>query len=346
MSDTAPANPASIPSTMKALFLYGKKDLRLEERPVPAPGPGDVLLAVGSVGVCGSDKHFYSEGRASSDVMTEPFVMGHEFGGGIAAVGPGVDPARVGERVSVEPLVPCGECRACQHGEYNICPTQLFHGVPGAEGALQEYVVVPARNAFPIPDAVSDDAAAMVETISVSLWASQRGGLTIGDTVLVTGGGPIGLFALQVARARGADRVVLVEPQASRREIAGRLGAETVTSLDQVTGEHDMLMECTGVQQVRHDGCALVRPGGKAVFIGVGAQDALVPMPSVIEREVEIRGVMRYRFTWPTVIEGLRSGRYVADPLVTRTLPLEEAHRAWTETPDGPDVKTIIRVGS
>ncbi|MEO3754534.1 alcohol dehydrogenase catalytic domain-containing protein [Streptomyces sp. B6B3] len=341
MRDTPPP-----PRTMKALLLHGREDLRLTERPVPAPGPGEVLLAVGSVGVCGSDRHFFSEGRASSDVMTEPFVMGHEFGGRIAAVGAGVDPARIGERVSVEPLVPCGACRSCARGAYNVCPTQRFHGVPGAEGALQEYVAVPARNAFPVPDAISDAAAAMVEPISVSLWASERGEITIGDSVLVTGGGPIGLFALQVARARGAGRVVLVEPQPSRRETAAGFGAETAASLDEVTGEFDVLMECTGVQAVRHDGCGHVRPGGRAVFVGVGAQDAGVPMPSVIEREVDIRGVMRYRFTWPVVIEGLAAGRFRADELVSRTLPLEEAHRAWTEPLTGADVKTIIRVGS
>ncbi|MFD6276359.1 alcohol dehydrogenase catalytic domain-containing protein [Streptomyces sp. NPDC060209] len=335
-----------LPAMMKALVLHGTKDLRLEQRPVPAPGPGEVLIEVGSVGVCGSDKHFFAEGRASSDVMTEPFVMGHEFGGRIATVGEGIDASRIGERVAVEPLVPCGECRPCRRGEYNICPDQLFHGVPGAEGALQEYVVVPAANAFLIPDSVSDDAAAMVETISVSLWAGQRGDITIGDRVLITGGGPIGLFALQVARNRGAERVVLVEPQDSRREIAARFGAEAVPSLDAVEEEFDVLMECTGVQAVRHAGCAYVRSGGKAVFIGVGAQDASVPMPSVIEREVEIRGVMRYRFTWPTVIAGLEDGRFRADELVTRVLPLEEAHRAWTETAAGADVKTVIRVGS
>ncbi|MFJ6852327.1 zinc-binding dehydrogenase [Streptomyces sp. NPDC091271] len=339
-----------LPETMKALVLHGKEDLRLEERPVPAPGPGEILLAVGSVGVCGSDKHFFHEGRASSDVMTEPFVMGHEFGGRVAAVGPGVEPGRIGERVAVEPLVPCGTCRSCRRGEYNVCPTQLFHGVPGAEGALQEYVVVPAGNAYPIPDGVSDDAAAMVETISVSLWASQRGEITIGDRVLITGGGPIGLFALQVAKARGAETVTVIEPQESRRLLAARLGADTFSSLDDLAGAvpdgYDVLMECTGVQQVRHSGCGLVRPGGKAVFVGVGAQDASVPMPSVIEREVEIRGVMRYRFTWPTVIAGLAAGRYQTDELVTRTLPLHEAHRAWTDAPAGADVKTIIRIGS
>ncbi|MCX5529616.1 alcohol dehydrogenase catalytic domain-containing protein [Streptomyces sp. NBC_00006] len=334
------------PATMKSLVLHGKRDLRLEERPVPSPGRGEVLLAVGSVGVCGSDKHFYTEGRASSDVMTEPFVMGHEFGGRITAVGEGVDEGRVGERVAVEPLVPCGSCRQCTHGEYNICPTQKFHGVPGAEGALQEYVVVPAANAFPIPDSVSDAAAAMVETISVSLWAGERAGITIGESVLITGGGPIGLFALQVARNRGAAHVVLVEPQEARRDLAKSLGAETVASLEEAEGTFDVLMECTGVQQVRHDGCLYVRPGGRAVFIGVGHQDAGVPMPAVIEREVEIRGVMRYRFTWPTVIAGLRDGRFQADDLVTRTLPLEEAHLAWTQAPQGPDVKTIIRVGA
>ncbi|MCX4834561.1 zinc-binding dehydrogenase [Streptomyces sp. NBC_01016] len=165
-------------------------------------------------------------------------------------------------------------------------------------------------------------------------------------------------LVLQIATLRrSVGRIARTKPSATDRpdgtartvampgDLAKSLGAEMVASLED-EGTFDVLMECTGVQQVRHDGCLYVRPGGRAVFIGVGHQDAGVPMPAVIESEVEIRGVMRYRFTWPTVIAGLRDGRFQADDLVTRTLPLEEAHLAWTQAPQGPDVKTIIRVGT
>jgi L-iditol 2-dehydrogenase len=335
----------ALPKTMTALVLHGKEDLRFEVRPVPVPGPGTVLLEVHSVGVCGSDKHFYFEGRASSAIVTGPVVLGHEFGGRIVGLGSGIPEEMLGKRVSIEPQMPCRTCRQCREGLYNLCPHVEFFGVPGTDGALQQYLVVPIENAFPIPSQVSDDAAAVVETISVSLWGGHRGNIEPGQSVLVTGSGPIGLFAIQVARVRGAGRVVAVEPQESRREWAARLGAETVAALSDAVGPFDVLLECTGVEDVRHDASLLVVPGGRAVFIGVGLQAASVPMPAVIEREVNIVGVMRYRFTWPAVINAIASGRYVVDDLVTRRLPFKDAITAWKDKDSfATEVKTIIRV--
>ncbi|GAA4664379.1 alcohol dehydrogenase catalytic domain-containing protein [Frondihabitans cladoniiphilus] len=332
-----------LPTTMRAWVLHGKEDMRLEERPVPSAGPGEVLLRIGSVGVCGSDKHFYFEGRASSDVISEPVVLGHEFGGTIVAVGRGIDVARVGRRVSVEPLVPDWTSREAREGRYNIDPSQRFFGVPDLDGALQEYLAVPAENAHDIPDSISDDAAAMVETISVALNGIEKADLAMGARVLVAGGGPVGLFVLQLARAKGAGRIVLVEPQDARRETARGLGAETVADLTAAGDDYDVFIDCTGVASVRHDGCLTVRPGGRVVFIGVGAQDASVPMPAVIEREVTIHGVMRYAFTWPKVIAMLEAGLLDADGLVSRTLPFGDALDAWT-APLPTEVKTMIRV--
>jgi L-iditol 2-dehydrogenase len=338
---------APLPSAMRALVLHAKEDLRFEERPVPVPGPGTVLLEVGSVGVCGSDKHFYFEGRASSSIVTGPVVLGHEFGGRVVALGPGAPADLLGRRVSVEPQMPCRVCRQCREGLYNLCPNVAFFGVPGTDGALQQYLVVPVENAFPIPDEVSDDAAAVVETISVSLWGGHRGNIEPGHSVLVTGAGPIGLFAIQVARVRGAGRIVAVEPQGPRRAWAAHLGAEAVASLAEVTGPFDVLMECTGVESVRHDAPLLVVPGGNAVLIGVGLQAAPVPMPAVIEREVKVVGVMRYRFTWPSVITAIARKQYVVDELVTRRVPFDDAISAWTAKEHfATEVKTIIRVNA
>jgi L-iditol 2-dehydrogenase len=334
-----------LPKMMTALVLHAKEDLRFEERPVPVPGPGQILLEVRSVGVCGSDKHFYFEGRASSSIVTGPVVLGHEFGGRIVALGPGVDQALLGKRVSVEPQMPCRTCRQCREGLYNLCPNVEFFGVPGTDGALQQYLIVPVENCFPIPDSVSDDAAAVVETISVSLWGGHRASIEPGHAVLVTGAGPIGLFAVQVARVRGAGRIVAVEPQASRRAWAEKLGAEVYESLGQVQGVFDVLMECTGAEQVRSEAPMLVVPGGKAALIGVGLQYAPVPMPAVLEREVTVVGVMRYRFTWPGVISSIAKGNFVVDDLVTRRVPFKDAISAWTAKEHfATEVKTIIHV--
>lgn len=332
-----------IPETMRALLLVGKERLEFEERPVPQPAFGEVLVRVGSVGVCGSDKHFYQEGRASSDVMSAPFVMGHEFGGTIVAVGEGVPLARVDERVSIEPLVPDWATREAKMGRYNIDPSQRFFGVPGADGGLQQFVSIPAANAHPIPDQVSDDAAAMVETISVSLNGVRKAGIALGSRVLIAGGGPVGIFAAQLAFLHGAVAVTLVEPNDERRAFAARLGCAVARGLTEIDDQYDCFIECTGVASVRFAGFAKVLPGGRVIFIGVGEQDALIPMPSVIEREVTVHGVMRYAFTWPSVIAALAAGSIETDSLVSRRLPFSRAIEAWT-VPIATEVKTIIRV--
>lgn len=335
----------TMPTTMSAWLLHGPKDMRLERRPVPTAGRQEVLLRIASVGVCGSDKHFYAEGKASSDVLAEPVVLGHEFGGTIVAVGEGVDPGRVGERVAVEPLVPDWRSREARAGRYNIDPSQKFFGVPGLDGALQEYLVVPAENAHAIPDSVSDDAAAMVETISVALNAVQKGRVPMGGRALVAGGGPVGLFVLQLLRAAGVGSVDLVEPQEARRHSAEHFGAVGHASLEDAGGDYDAFFECTGVTSVRHDGFFAVRPGGRVVFVGVVADDASVPMAAVIEREVTLHGVMRYAGTWPRVIEMIAAGVIDADTLVSRRLALDNALEAWT-VPLHDEMKTVVAVGN
>jgi L-iditol 2-dehydrogenase len=333
----------TIPEVMQALVLHGKEDMRFEERKVCLPGPREVLLKVGSVGVCGSDKHFYFEGRASSEIVRDPVILGHEFGGRIVAVGEGVAVDRLDQRVSVEPLMPDWSSKQSREGQYNIDPGQKFFGVPGTDGALQQYLRVPATNAFAIPDSISDDASAMVETISVSLNGIRKAGVRLGSRVLVTGGGPVGLFAAQLAFLHGAAVVALVEPHDQRRATAAGYGCEVAASLDEVDGLFDSLIECTGVASVRHGGCMKVEPGGRAIFIGVGSQDASVPMPALIEREVSVQGVMRYSFTWPAVISALAAGKIDADALVSRRLPFADALEAWT-APLSTEVKTMIRV--
>lgn len=335
--------PGAIPDTQKALVLKDREAIEIVQIPVVQPKFGEVLLKIGSVGVCGSDKHFYFQGRCGSEIVKEPMIMGHEFGGQIVSVGPGVNSARLGERVSVDPLVPCGHCKFCLEGNYNICPSQRFFGVPGTFGAMQQYLCVPSQNAHVISDAVSDQAAAMVETISVALSAVNRGKVRIGTRVLITGGGPVGLFAVQVAIAAGATEVVLVEPQPGRREIGERFGASACSDLASVSGKYDVTIECSGVDAVRHDACLKTLSGGTVVLVGVGSSAASIPMSAVIEREVSVLGVMRYKFAWPTVIAALETHKIDADVLVSRVLPLDRALEAWIKPMDN-EIKTILDI--
>ena len=205
--------------------LYGPGDVRIEDRPVPEPGPGEVQVEVTAIGVCGSDVHYYDHGRIGTRVVEDPMVLGHESAGRISAVGAGVDPGRVGQRVAMEPGVPCGHCRQCRAGRYNLCEGMAFFATPPINGSIARYVTIAADFAHPVPDELDDVQAAMAEPVSVGIWACRRAGVTAGDRVLVIGAGPVGLFTAQVARRIRRDERHRHRPQRSpaRRRSPARL---------------------------------------------------------------------------------------------------------------------------
>ena len=204
---------------MRAAVLNRPGEVEVVERPTPEPGPHEVLVRVRAVGVCGSDTHYYDHGRIGRFVVEAPLVLGHESAGVIEAVGERVDPARIGQRVSIEPGVPCRRCTQCLAGRYNLCPDMVFYATPPVDGSLAELAVIDEAFAHPVPDSVSDEAAALLEPLSVGIWACRKGGVGPGSRVLVTGAGPIGIVAAQVARASGAAEVVVADfnPTASPR---------------------------------------------------------------------------------------------------------------------------------
>src|SRR5256886_3908496 len=182
-------NPGRPHGTMATAVLYAPRDLRIEQRPVPTPSEGEVLVRILSVGVCGSDVHYYEHGRIGDFVVRSPLVLGHESSGQIVEVGQGVSRARVGERVAIEPGEPCGRCDQCRSGRYNLCPNIRFHGTPPVDGTLSEFVAVKSDLAYKVPDAISDNAAALLEPLSVGIWANRKAGTEAGGPLLVAGGG-------------------------------------------------------------------------------------------------------------------------------------------------------------
>src|SRR3982751_1823654 len=235
---------------MRAAVLHGPGEVVIEERSVPRPGPAEVVVRVRSVGVCGSDTHYYDHGRIGSFVVEAPLVLGHEAAGEVTELGSGVTRLTVGQRVSVEPGVPDLTCPQCLAGRYNLCPGMRFFATPPIDGALAEYVVVHAAFAHPVPDGSSDDAAALLEPLSVGIWACRKGGVTAGSRVLVTGAGPIGLVSVQAALAFGATEVVGSDVHPARLALARELGAtETVdvrtASLIDLPRPPEVLLECS-----------------------------------------------------------------------------------------------------
>jgi L-iditol 2-dehydrogenase len=331
-----------------AAVLYGIGDLRVEDHPMPKPGPNEVVIEVHSVGICGSDVHYYEHGRIGDHVVRSPMVLGHESSGVI--VDAGTSSLRVGQRVAVEPGVPCGHCEQCRIGAYNLCPNVVFFATPPVDGTLARYVAVHGAYAHPVPDLLSDDAAALVEPLSVGLWANRRAGTGIGSRVLVTGAGPIGVLCALTARAAGANWVGLADVHPARLKAAEALDIDDVidarTGVDYADFKPDVLLECSGAPPVVTAGIQALRPMGRAVLVGMGpSAEQSLPVATIQNRELTVTGTFRYAHTYPDAIALVASGRIDLDALVGARLPLAESERGLKMGHTDPSVlKTVIQV--
>jgi len=344
------AGPAvAVPATMRAAVLRGVGDLVIEDRPVPRPGPHEVLVRIDAVGVCGSDGHYFDHGRIGDFVVEAPMVLGHESAGRIVAVGDDVPPDRVGERVSIEPGVPDLTCTECLSGRYNLCPGMRFYATPPIDGSLSEYAVVHGAFAHRVPDSLSDDAAALLEPLSVGIWANRKAATTTGSRVLVTGAGPIGLVAVQCAVAFGATEVVVADVNSRRLDLALALGATAVvnvadSSLEDTGVRPTVLLECSGHPGTTVAAIRRVAPAGRVVLVGMGGDELALPLAHVQSHEIEVTGTFRYANTWPTAIALVAAGRVDLDRLVTGHFALADTVAALTAGRDDPgSVKAVVR---
>ncbi len=336
---------------MRASVLRGPGDLTLEVRPVPVPGAGEVLVRVGSVGVCGSDVHYYEHGRIGPYVVDRPLVLGHEAGGEVAAVGAAVRGLEVGQRVSLEPGVPCHTCRQCLAGRYNLCPDMRFFATPPYDGAFCEYVVLPEPFVHAVPDTVTDDAAALVEPLSVGVWGCRRGQVGPHSRVLVVGAGPIGLVSAQAALAVGATEVVVSDVNEHRLSLARRIGAGTLDvsrePLAQAGFEPDVLLECSGDATATTQAIGTLARAGHVVLVGMGADQLTLPLPYLQSRELTVTGAFRYANTWPAAIALVASGRVDLDALVSGHYGLDDVEKALTAARRDPTtMKSVVRPAS
>jgi L-iditol 2-dehydrogenase len=308
--------------------------IEVEERPMPVPGPGQALVEVSAVGVCGSDVHWFTEGRIGDLSVSGPLVLGHEAAGVVRELGPGPSRLEVGQRVTMEPGVPCRRCRACRSGKYNLCPDIRFFATPPVDGAFARFVAHDQDFCYPLPDNLSDDAGALLEPLSVGVWATWKAHITIGDRVLVTGAGPIGLVVAAVARAAGAAEVVVTDTQAARLPLATKMGATAVIDASNDAGAvrevgADVLIECSGASQALESGLRGLRGGARAVVVGMSAEErVLVPLSYVQNREIELTGTYRYANTYPTALALAAAGTVRLDEIVTGHYGLGEVEQA------------------
>jgi L-iditol 2-dehydrogenase len=329
----------------RAAVLTQPGEIVLEERELPAPGPRDVLVRVSAVGVCGSDVHYFEHGRIGDFVVEAPLVLGHEAAGRVVAVGPEVTRHAVGDRVTLEPGVPCGRCRECRAGRYNLCADVVFFATPPVDGAFAEHVAIHEDFAFALPEALSDEAGALMEPLSVGIWACRKAGVHTGDRVLVTGAGPIGLLAAQVARAAGATRVEVSDVNPHRLALAERLGAHPLdAAAGDAPAEADVLIECSGHPAALATGIAALRPAGTAVVVGMGpGATAELPLALIQTRELWLTGTFRYANTYPAAIALATAGKVDLEAIVTGHFGLEDTAAALRAGHDDPaSVKPIV----
>jgi L-iditol 2-dehydrogenase len=299
--------------------------------------------------VCGSDAHYYEHGRIGRFVVEAPLVLGHEASGEVVELGPDVTRLTVGQRVAIEPGVPDLTCEQCLAGRYNLCPDMRFFATPPIDGALAEYVVVHEAFAHPVPEVISDDAAALLEPLSVGLWACRKARVIAGDRVLVTGAGPIGLVSVQAALAFGATEVTVSDVNPARLALAKELGATEVldareSRLSDLPRPPQVLLECSGYAPVIAEAIRALDRAGRAVLVGMGSDEVALPLSVVQEHELELMGTFRYANTWPVAIALVASGRIDLDRLVTGTYRLDQTEEALVAGRRDPQsVKAVIR---
>ena len=327
---------------MKAAFLTGLRKIEIREAPEPAiRWPGDVLLEVETVGVCGSDMHYYKAGRIGCQIVEYPWIVGHECAGRVMEVGPEVTRVKVGDRVAVDPLVHCGRCDQCRLGQIHTCRHQGFLGCPGQlQGSMCERLVMPAASCFPIPETMSTTQATLCEPFSIALWAAKLADPRPGQKLGILGSGPIGLTVLAACKLAAECTVYQTDLIPGRMDMARRIGADWVGKADEIDVVEqigiaeplglDVVIECVGEQETIDQCLELVKPCGKVVIVGIPEADRLsFEMNHMRRKEVRIQNVRRQLGQVEQAIELVAAGEVDLDVLVTHEFDFDQAQEAY-----------------
>ena len=340
---------------MKAAVFYSPRDIRIEEIEVPKLSEKEVLIKVKAAGICGSDLHYY-KGEGSRELPSGT-VLGHEFSGEVVAIGEEVTNIKVGNRVAVEPLIGCGKCLFCQIGKYHLC-NQLRHIGFELKGAFAQYTKAPEKKAFKLPNNVSYEEAALLDCYAVSVHAIHRVKVEVNNIVVIFGGGPLGLTTLEVVKATGAKKVIVVDLSDNILQIAKNAGADIVINaskvdvikeINKVTNElgADIVFDCVGgMAPTFGQAIQVVRPGGTIGIIGVYSEFPQMNLRKAYTKEINIVFIWSYAkwgiFTeFEIALDMLAQGKLNATPLITHKFPLNEIRQAFTIAENKKDFSAV-----
>ena len=316
---------------MKAARLFSIGDIRLVEEPIPSPRPDEALIRVTTVGLCGSDLHWFSEAGIGDALLKKPLVLGHEFAGMTES----------GHRVAVDPAIPCNICEPCKAGNPNLCTDLRFAGHGEEDGGLREWITWPKRCLHSIPDSLSASDGCILEPLGIAIHAVDLGKVRTGMRVGVFGCGPIGLLIIQTARAAGAVDVLVTEPLPHRMAAAQKLGANPWFPGEEV----DVAFECAGANEAVEDALLAVKPGGRVVLVGIPKDDRTLFTASVARRKgLTILLVRRMKFTYPRAIKLMQSGKVDAQALITHKFSLEKIGQAFVSAQRREGLKVVVQV--
>lgn len=340
--------------------MLGVEKSTFEDRPMPKlKSPYDVLLRVEYTGICGSDVHYLHEGRIGQYVVKDPMVLGHESSGTVVETGDAVKTLQKGDRVAMEPGIPCRRCPRCKEGKYNLCPEMAFAATPPIDGTLAKYYVLPEDFCYKLPDHVSLQQGAITEPLAVAVHILKQSLLKQGDNVVVFGAGPVGLLCCAVAKALGASKVVSVDIQKVRLDFAKKhyatstfepskvSAAENANRLKQesdVPQGFDVAVDASGAEPSVQTAMNALRVGGSYVQGGMGRDEITFPILAACTKELKVSGSFRYGpGDYKLAVELISTGKVDVNPLITGTVAFEDAEKAFDDVKAGRGIKTLIK---
>lgn len=325
----------------RAAFMTELNKMEIREVPVPVPKSKEALIKLEYVGICGSDVHYFHDGRCGDFIVDGDFMLGHECAGTVVSVGEDVTTLKTGDRVALEPGITCGQCEFCKSGKYNLCPDVQFLATPPVQGCYENYIAFPENMCFKLPDNMTTKEGALVEPLAVGMHAAAQGGVTLGDSIVILGAGCIGLCTLLACKAYGATDITVVDVVQKRLDYALNLGATRV-----VNGKNedaiqfvDKLTKGAGIGKVFETAGSpvtiaqtpyIVKRGGTIVLVGLSAEPEITfNFGQIMAKEAKIESVFRYRNIYPKAIAAISSGMFDVGSIVTHEFDFDNIQQAF-----------------